>query len=439
MSRPDPSDHAEGASLRRHVLVGSTALTALVSGLVWWSATTEISGAVIAPGTVVVEGGIKLVQHPSGGVVSQILVDNGDGVAAGDLLVRLDDTALAASRNIVLSQLRDAFARLGRLQAEATGLTTPIAAGELSDEVEGAEFEELVRVQGDLMVARASAQEGRRDQLLRQIDQARSKIKGLEARRSASEAQLSILEAERADLEALLAHGLVSGSRVNDIILRQHDLESTIAQSASGIDELTAMVAERRSALETEGDAMRAEVLSDQQTVRGEIARLLQQQLALDAQLRELDIRAPLAGTVHASIVHTVGGVIGAGETAMTIIPPQARAVIDMRISPMDIEAVTVAQEAMFRFPGLDPRKTPDLSAKIATISPDLSMDPNTGGQFYLARTVIAQSEIDRLPDHVVLVAGMPVEAFIKTSDRTVLDFLVHPFSDLVSRAFRED
>jgi HlyD family secretion protein len=354
-------------------------------------------------------------------------------------LLRLDGTAVAASRNVVLSQLRDAFARLARLEAEVSGADQPVISDLLPADVAGLEFDEFVEMQQALITARANGRAGRRDQLLQQINQARSKISGLEAQRTVSEAQLTIVSRELADLDELRADGLVNNGRVNDLALRRHELEGSIAQVASGVAELEATIAEREAALAVEDDNLRSEVLAEQQSVRAELARLLQQQIALEAQLREFDIRAPMAGTVHGSVVHTVGGVIGSGETAMTIIPALQRTAIDVRVRPLDIEAVASAQEVFLKFPGLDPRDTPDLLAEIASVSPDLSTAPGSDAEFYLARIIVQESELDRLPDHIALAAGMPVDAFIKTSDRTVLDFLLRPLTDLVARAFRED
>jgi HlyD family secretion protein len=425
-------------SLRRHVLVGCAVLIGLVGGLGWWSASTQVAGAIVASGNIVVEGGAKRVQHPDGGVVAGIEVNDGDWVDAGDVLFRLDDTRVAASLNIVLSQLRDAYTRLARLNGELLEATAPIAIDDVPSTLAGAEFEQLLQTQQSLMTARAQARAGRRDQIVEQTNQLRKKIDGLAAQRSAAEAQIVVVAAETGDLEQLRGEGLVSSSRVNELVSRRLQLDGSIGQLTASIAETEATISELETVLSLESDQLLTEVLGDQQTARAQVAELSQQQIALQAQLAKLEMRAPIAGIVHSSAVHTVGGVVAAGETAMLIVPRIEGASVHVRINPLDIDAVNGAQEVLIKLPGLSARASPDLVGRIEWVSPDLTSEPN-GVQYYLARIVIDRDELARLPDHVPVVAGMPAEAFIKTSDRTVLDFLLKPITELVERTFRED
>jgi len=438
---PTPTDRAttvEGAnSLRRHVFAGAALLVGFAGGLGWWSASTTIAGAVVASGTIVVEGGVRRVQHPDGGVIAEILAEDGDHVAAGAVLFRLDATAVTASRNIVIAQLRDAYARLARVAAELLG--SPLDGDGAPATLAGAEYAALLDTQQQFIAARAAVQQSRHDQIVEQINQLAEKIGGLEAQRRASEGQLTLLAVERADLEALRADGLVEQGRVNDVAQRQLQLEGTIGQIAAGIAEARATIAEHQALLAGEADTRRADLIAEQQATRAEIAQLLQQQVALDSQLARLEVRAPIAGIVHGSTIHTVGGVVGAGETAMLVIPPVNGATVEVRISPLDVEAVGAAQHVLLKFPGIETRYSPDLAAEVKSVSPDLTTDASGALQYYAARITVPATELDRLPGHILLVAGMPVNAFIRTTDRTVLEFLTKPLTDVLARAFRED
>lgn len=433
-----PSGQA-AKSLQLHVFAGAALLAGFAGGLGWWSASTTISGAVVASGTIVVEGGARRVQHPDGGVIAEILAADGDHVLAGAVLFRLDATSVMASRNIVLAQLRDTFARLARLAAELEGSPMPVLVETTPAALAGADLAALLETQHAFMQARAAVQQSRHAQIVEQINQLDEKIGGLAAQRTASQGQLTLLAVERRDLEALRADGLVEQSRINDIAQRQLQLEGSIGQVAAGIAEARATIAEHRALLAAEADTRRAEIIGEQQTTRAEIAQLLQQQVALDSQLARLEVRAPITGIVHGSTIHTVGGVVGAGETAMLVIPPVNGATVEARISPLDVEAVGAAQHVLLKFPGIETRYSPDLEAEVKSVSPDLTTDPSGAMQYYVARIIVPAEQLDRLPGHIPLVAGMPVNAFIRTTDRTVLEFLSKPLTDLLGRAFRED
>ncbi len=426
-------------SLKAHVLAGVALLGGFVGGLGWWSASTTIAGAVVASGTIVVEGGVRRVQHPDGGVIAEILAADGDRVAAGTVLFRLDATAVSASRNIVLAQLRDAFARQRRLAAELAGSPLSLNDDNLPASLTGADFVTLLETQQQFMLARAAVQQSRHAQIVEQINQLDERIEGLAAQRTASAGQLALLAVERHNLETLRADGLIEQGRISDNSQRQLQLEGVVGQISADIAGARATIAEHRALLAGEADARRAEIIAEQQTTRAEIAQLQQQQVALDSQLVRLEVRAPIAGIIHGSTIHTVGGVIGAGETAMLVVPPVSGTTIEVRISPFDVEAVSTAQHVLLKFPGIDTRYSPDLEAAVKSVSPDLTVDPSGAVQYYVARINVPAEQLERLPRHLTMVAGMPVNAFIRTTDRTVLEFLTKPLSDILARAFRED
>lgn len=426
-------------SIRTHALAGLLSVAAATGGLAWWSMGTQIAGAVVAGGSVAVDGGPKRVQHPEGGVVAAILVRDEDVVAAGDALVRLDGTSVQASFDLLLAQQRDAHARELRLAAEAAAMPRMGVPAPLPEGVAGAEFDRLLTLQRDLFDAHAASMRGQRERIAEQIAQLERKTEGLAAELLADEAQQALVAAEIADQQHLLGEKLVSTGRINDLRRVEAQLRGEAGRIAAQIAETRATVAERRAMLVQLEDDQRVQAIRDLQAVRAELAQLAQQRIGLADRLERLVIRAPQSGTVHASTVVTVGGVVGAGETLMMVVPALDAAVLDLRISPLDIDKVHPAQEVIVRFTGIEARDTPDLAATIKSVAPDLTTDARSGAQYYLARVVLDPAELDRLPGGDHLLPGMPAEAFIRTGDRTVLAYLVKPLTDQFARVFRED
>ena len=435
MADPVPSTK----SLYRHAWLSLGAVAVFAFGLGGWAATTEIAGAVVAGGTLVLEEGAKRVQHQEGGIVDQILVQDGDSVTAGQLLVRLDGTAIGASLAIIVSQLSEAFALQARLTAESTGATEMVRQPALRDWPDAASLDALFVAQDRLRQSRAAARAGIASQLEEQIAQLNEQIGGLEAQRRSGSEELEILGTEGADAEALFKQGLVQATRVNSVRRELARLRGEDGRLVAEIAGARTAIAERRTQIAQGADQLQAEVLEALRTAGQQIAELRQQKVAAEDRLARLEIRAPQAGIIHESIVRTVGGVVGAGETLMLVVPQSSRLAIETRISPMDIDKLVVGQPVAVRLTGFDARTTPELAGEIKTISPDLSHDQATGSAFYSVRVALGAAELARLPAGRTLVPGMPAETFMRPGDRTVLTYLLEPFAAQLRRVFRED
>jgi HlyD family secretion protein len=430
---------ASARSLQRHAWLGLGAIGIFILGLGGWAGTTEIAGAVVASGTVVLEEGSKRVQHQEGGIVDEILVRDGDEVEAGELLVRLDGTTIAANLAVIVSQLSEAFALQARLMAESTGAAEIVRPAALANWPESEPLDDLFAAQDRLRKSRASAREGLASQLEEQIRQLEEQIGGLEAQRQAASEELAILTAEGADIDKLFAEGLVQVGRVNAIkrdLARLRGEEGRITAAIAGA---RTAIAERRTQIAQGVDEFQTEVLQELRSVGLQVAELLQQKIAAEDRLARLEIRAPLEGVIHESIVRTVGGVVAAGETLMMVVPQASRLAVETRVAPIDIDKLSVGQAVAVKLTGFDARTTPELAAAIRSISPDLSRDEATGAPFYSVKVGLPESEIARLPAGQKLVPGMPAETFMRTGDRTVLAYLVEPLAAQLRRAFRED
>ncbi len=423
-------------SLTRHALTGLAVMALLVFGLGGWAATTEIAGAVVAPGLIAVEGGSRRVQHAQGGVVREILVQNNQSVAAGEPLLRLDDTALRAALKLVLWQLRDAISEQARLSAESTGNPILIVPAIVSDWPLDPELAAALGDQERLRHTRQTSLTSREAQFGQQIAEKQSSIASLKAQQQANASKLDLMKDELSKQESLFAKGLVAAQRLNDLKRGLADLEATTAALQSSIAANEANITELQMQSSQLTTDFRSQVMLDLQSSSQKVAELLEKKLTLEDQLTHMEIVAPIAGTVHESIVHTVGGVVGAGETLMLIVPAEDRLLVEARVSPLDIDKLHPGQEAEVRLSGFDARTTPELPATIRTISPDLIRDPRTGSEYYSIDVDVASE--GGLPASVKLVAGMPVEVFFGTDTRTVLSYLLNPVTEQLQHTFRE-
>jgi HlyD family secretion protein len=426
---PPPDDTALRHSIRMHMLVGAAIIAVLVGGIGGWAVFTEISGAVIARGTVVVESAVKHVQHREGGIVREIFVHDGDEVAAGDLLVRLDDTEERTRQSIIVSELAELHARRARLVAERDGAES-IAFPERYEIEDAAAVEEIEARQTDLMRARKGSLSKRKQQLDEQVLQLEKQIGGLDAQQSATRSEIDLLDHELSGVQSLFDKQLITQDRVTALKrdkARLEGEESDLLSQAAGLHET---ISERHTQINQIEEESQAEILQELQDVSSRIAELELEKIAVEDALNRLQIRAPRSGYVHQLTAHTIGGVVHAGDTIMQIVPREDLLVIEAEVAPSDIDQLSVDQDAVIRFPGLDQRTTPRLAARVATIEASQT-------RYYEVRLDIPEEELARLHGQK-LVPGMPVEAFITTTDRTVLAYLTKPITDQIAHALRE-
>jgi HlyD family secretion protein len=425
-------------SLRGHLLAGLSVLALLGGGMGGWAATAQLSGAVVAPGMVVVDSHVKKVQHPTGGVVGDIRVRDGDRVNAGDLVVRLDETITRANLAVVTKGLDELSARQGRLEAERDGLPMIKVRPELQARSSDTEIASLIMGEQSLFRLRREAREGLRAQLKQQIGQLNEQIIGLEEQAGAKADEIKLIQSELEGVRELWRKNLVPITR-----LTQLEREATRLRGERG--QLIASVAQARGRIsETDlqiiqiDQELRSEVAAELREIQAKAAELVEKRVAAEDQLKRIDIRAPQAGVVHQLAVHTVGGVIAAGDPLMLIVPEADDLSIEVKIEPQDIDQMKIGQEAVLRLSAFNQRTTPEIQGRISRIAADLTQDQKTGAAFYTARIETSEVELERLKD-LKLVPGMPVEAFVQTGERTALSYLVKPLSDQLSRAWRED
>ncbi|WP_420332486.1 HlyD family type I secretion periplasmic adaptor subunit [Roseibium sp.] len=428
----NPADEELSRTVRKHLFFSLFVTIFVVVGIGGWATFTEISGAVVSSGTVVVESNIKQVQHREGGIVRQINVKDGDLVESGDLLLSLDDTVTRANLAVITKQLRELTAQELRLEAERDELR---AISWPEDRIES--LGDIERGQQLLLEARQNSKEGRKNQLEEQIRQFNKQSEGLEAQVTAKDSEIELIKEELADLDGLLDKQLVSKSRVSALRREQARLSGEYGDLIAQIARTKEAISERQIQILQIEESYRAEVLEQLQEARSRIAQLEEQKIAAEDELTRVDILAPRNGYVHQLSVHTIGGVVAPGETVMQIVPREDQLIIEAQVQPVDIDQLAPGQEARIRFPSFDQRTTPELNAKLLTVAADLTQDERTGLSYYTAKLVIDDAEMEKLGSQT-LVPGMPVETFLQTGERTVLSYLVKPVTDQIAHAMRE-
>ena len=424
--------------LRAHAFMGLAVTVVMFGGLAAWAATADLQGAVIASGVVVVETNLKKIQHPTGGVVGQILVKEGQEVQEGDLLVRLDETTTRANLLIVTNQLEQMYGRRARLEAERDGAEVISFPSQLTKAAQkDGEAARVIAGERNVFAARTSQRAGQKAQLRERIQQLHREIEGLESQRVAKEREITLIRTELIGVEDLYRKNLVPITRVTLLQREETRLEgergALIAQAASARGKISET---ELQILNLDGD-MRSEVTRDLRETEAKIAEFNERRVAAEDQLRRVELRSPVTGMVHQLAVHTVGGVIQPGETLMQIVPGGDRLVIEAKVAPNDIEPVHVGSIAQVRLTSLNQRTTPELQGEVSHVAADLARDQQTGVTYFVVRIGLPQKEVEKLGTQR-LVPGMPAEVFIQTAPRTAISYLMKPITDQFARALRE-
>jgi HlyD family secretion protein len=423
-------------SIRSHLLGGLAVVALLAGGVGGLAATTELSGAVIAPGSLVVDSNVKKVQHPTGGVVGELRARDGDKVKAGDIVVRLDETITQANLAIVVKSLNELQSRLARLEAERDNLDTLVFPAELLARAGDPELARSMTGERNLFEFRKSARAGQKAQLRERIAQLKEEIQGLTGQVAAKKRETELIGQELEGVRDLWRKNLVQIQRVTALERDAARLEGERGQLIASTAQAKGKISEIELQILQIDQDLRSEVAKDLREVQGKIAELVERKVAAEDQLKRIDIRAPQDGMVHQSTVHTVGGVITPGEAIMLIVPEADALTVEAKLAPQDIDQVRVEQTAALRFSAFSQRTTPELDGVVSRVSADLTTDQRTGAAYYVVRITLSDSEIARLGG-LRLVPGMPVEAFIKTGERTVLSYVMKPFTDQINRSFR--
>jgi len=424
-------------SVKRYVVFGFATLFVLVGGLGGWAATTDLSGAVIAPGTVVVASSVKKIQHPSGGIIGKIFVKNGDHVKAGEVLVRLDETVTRAQLQVITKQMDELRGRQARLRAERDGAATVAFPDDLLARAAESDVGHILSGERTLFESRLRSREAQKAQLSERIAGLQEEVAGLTSQADAKSRELNLIGKELAGLETLETQRLVPTSKMMSIRREGARLEGEKAQLQAAAGSSRGRIAEielQKLGIDIEA---RSDIIKDLRETEGRLVELSERRTAAEDQLRRIELTSPVDGVVHQLTVHTVGGVINPAEQLMLVVPADDRLVVEAKIAPHDIDQARMHEDATIRFPAFNQRTTPTLSGHVRDISADLTRDQQTGMSYFTANVEIPESEMPKLNGHK-LMPGMPAEVQIATISRSALSYLVKPLEDAFAKAFRE-
>ena len=426
-----------GRSLERELRKG---LLVLVIGLGvggGWATLVPLSAAVVMTGTLVVQSNVKKVQHPTGGVVAQIAVEDGMHVKAGDLLVRLNETQVRANLQMVAKELDDITLRIARLRAERDGLHDPAMAPEFAARTADDDLAARTASEKSLFKARASARQNQKDLLQSRVAQLGQQIDGLEAQIQSNTSQRDLIAKELEGVQTLFDKRLAPITRLTSLQRDGARLDGERGQLQSSIAETKAKIGEAQLQMIRVDEEFRAEVIKELREAEAKKGELAERRIAAQDQLDRIELRAPVSGIVNQLAVHTIGGVIAAGERVMDIVPDSDELQIEARLPPHEIDQVKLGQTTLVRFPAFNQRTTPQLSGAVSYVAADLSHDHDSGTSYYTIRATLPEEEHRRLQG-LTLVSGMPAEIFVEAGSRTMMSYLLKPITDQLRRAFNE-
>lgn len=423
--------------VRRYLTIGLVVAVGLGGGMGVVAATTEIAGAVIAPGQLVVDTSVKKIQHQTGGVVGDLFVREGQRVKAGDVLLRLDETVLRSNLAIILKSLDELDSRQARLEAERDDLPNLTFPARLADRADDADVRRTMEGERRLFELRRSTRTGQKAQLQQRIAQLQEEIRGIEGQVSSKGREIDLIRRELEGVRDLYKRNLVQLPRLTALEREDARLEGERGALIASAAQAKGKISETQMQVLQIDNELRSEVAKELREIQAKSAELVERKVAAVDQLSRVEIRSPQTGIVHQLAVHTVGGVVGPGEAMMLIVPEGEQLVVEVKVSPQDIDHLSIGQRATLRFSAFNQRTTPELFGEVSLISADLTTDQRTGASYYTARVAVPQDEMAKLKN-LKLLPGMPVEAFIQTGMRTVLSYLGKPMTEQFNRAFRQ-
>ena len=437
---PLPQAHHRPASAEAYIRLGLLVIAAVFGGLALWSVFAPIHGAIVAPGQIVVESNRKAVQHLEGGVVSAILVEEGDFVTAGDILVRLEDVTQRADLALIDGQLTELYARRSRLEAERDGASEIVSAKGVPEVISLPAFALKREGQQQLFEARRTTRDIQMDLLQERIVQQNERIAGLNAQIASLQEQRRLIEDELTGIRDLNSRGFATINRVRELERESTRLAGEGGALRASVAEAQSIIAEARLEIERLNESSREDAIAELRDAEVSIADLEERRVAAVDALRRTEIRAPNSGRVLGLNMHTIGGVIAPGAPIMEIVPDSDRLIVAARIAPQDVDKVRAGQDTLVRFSTFGSRRTPEANGRVKTVSADSLVDDRVGAPYYLVLLEIPEHEVlGEILHGAELAPGMPVEAFIRTGSKPAISYLLKPLTDSMSRSMRED
>lgn len=425
-------------SIRSHLLASMGVGALLVVAIGGWASMTKLSGAVVTSGHFVVDSYVKKVQHPTGGVVGEIFVKEGQKVEAGQVVMRLDAASTRANLAIITRRLDEALGRYARLEAERDDAATISFPKTLLDRASDPQIAGILHGEARLFEIRREALASKKAQLIERIAQYEHEIEGLKAQETAFNNGIEVLDKEINSLIGLREQGIVSDQRLNGLKTQVATFGGDRGEKIAYQAQVAGRISETRLQIIQLDQDMKAEVGRDLRDTQAQIGEYSERKIAADDELRRIDILAPQKGTVYQLTVHTVGGVIAPGDPVMLIVPEGDNLALDVKIQPKDVDQIVPGQPVVLRMSAFSQRTTPELNGFVNRVAPDLTTEERSGLSYYQVRISVPATETKKL-GQLTLLPGMPAEAFIQTGERSALSYFMKPMTDQINRAFREE
>ncbi len=399
----------------------------------------SISGAVVTSGTVSVESNYKTIQHLDGGIVSKILVKNGDHVKEGDVLIRLDDTQLRASAGVTKGRLNDALIQRARLEAERDQSPAIRLPQDLASDFGEPQVQRMLDAQRALFEARRISRKGELSVLAEKRDQARSELNSLDHQLAARLRERDLNDRELKNILPLFERGFVNQQRLGPLQKDQARLEGEVGRITGDMARAKSAFAEADLKLAQSDKEFLSQVVDELRKVQSQVAEAGEQLTAIEDKLARTEIRSPRSGRVHALAISTEGGVVTPAGAIGQVIPDGEKLIVEVRLQPQDIDKVRGGLTASVRFPAFNAKSTPKVEGFVTTVSPAQINDPQAQGRSYFtAQIELPTAELAKLPKEHQLVPGMPAEVFIETKSRSIMSYIMKPLIDSVSRVGRD-
>jgi HlyD family secretion protein len=415
---------------KRALLIG----TGLFVVLLLLAAFVPIGGAVIAHGQVGVETRVKRIAHPTGGTIAEILVENGQEVKAGQVLMRLKDTVTGAEAQYSGLSVEQLLAERARLEAEQHGASRMVFAPALAN-AQTASARQAMADEIKLFATRQGEQAQMHAQLQARIAQYEQQKNGFRAQIASLNRQSALIKPELEGVRQLWEKQLVTINQLNDLERTAASIDGNVASLQAQIAEADARISETREQLIQVDQTRRIQAADQLEQVNTALNDQRVRSISAGEQHTNTEIRAPYSGVVEKLAYTTIGDVVRPAEPIMEIVPNGELTVIEAMVRPSDVDQLAVGEKARIRFTAFAYTSTPEMPGRVTYVATDRTVDPATKAEFYSVRIEIDVKALHR--EHLKLRSGMPAEIFISTGDRSLLSYLSKPLTDQFARSFR--
>ncbi|MCR4266987.1 HlyD family type I secretion periplasmic adaptor subunit [Nitratireductor sp. ZSWI3] len=423
--------------LRRLVIAGVTTVVIAFGGFLGWAFATELSSAAVAMGTVIVDSKRKTVSHFEGGILSRLLVQEGDAVKAGQPLMKLDDTRARSDVQSLQARRIGLTAKLARLRAEQAGAEEISFPENLADG-DAAAASDAVTAERAFFDKRKESQKGRIDVQEKTIEEFAEQAKWLAVQVEATDRQIELINTQRDAISRLVDKGFAQRSKLIEIDTQLSQLASTRGELAGDLARAEKAKAGAELTLTGLASQFQSEIAGEITTARVELSDVQEQLIKARDVLNRLEIRSPQAGIVTNIRLRTPGSAVTPGEPLLDIVPENEPMVVEMRVNPRDIDSVGVGSKTQIRLTSYNQRSRLPLDGEVVYVAADQSVDEKSNTAYFVARAQIGPQSMAANPD-VQLYPGMPAEVLIVHKPRQAIDYLLSPITRSFNRAFRED